>query len=122
MDTGQIQKNFRDNEYIERRDQYIYEIVRDRFTFELNRINNIDEKASKIVGFIGIIIGLDAALGAFLLKEINENNSPFSIGMMVFLISVIFLFIAFLCSLEAYNVKEWVVVPDTNYRMCEHAQ
>lgn len=47
----------------EKRDYLIYELITDRFRLEWQRINDLDRKASGIIGFVGIIVTLQAGLG-----------------------------------------------------------
>ncbi len=56
------------DEETEKRDQLIYELITDRFRLEWQRTNDLDGKASGIIGFVGIIVSLAAGLGGFLLK------------------------------------------------------
>jgi hypothetical protein len=57
----------------EKRDQLIYELIAERFRLEWQRTNVLDGKASGIIGFVGIILTLQAGLWSFLLKEIPRT-------------------------------------------------
>jgi len=53
----------------EKHDEFIYELIADRFRLEWQRINDLDGKASGIIGFVGIIVSLQAGSGGFLLRN-----------------------------------------------------
>lgn len=109
------------NEETEKRDQLIYELIADRYRLEWQRTNDLDGKASGIIGFVGIIVSLQAGLGSFLLKEIPQT-SEFYILCILFLLGIVFLMCSILCGLKAYYVKPWEVVPYPDYLIKEYAQ
>ncbi len=107
---------------IEKRDQLIYELINDRFRLEWQRTNDLDGKASNIVGFVGIIITLQAGLGIFLLKEIPKTFEFYFIFSVLFLSSIIFLICSILCGLKACYIKKWGVVPDPEHLIEKYAK
>ena len=62
------------NEETEKRDQFIYELITDRFRLEWQRTNDLDGKASSVIGFVGIILSLEAGLGGFLLNRLRHPH------------------------------------------------
>jgi len=103
------------HEEIEKRDQLIYELINDRFRLEWQRTNDLDGKASSIIGFVGIIITLQAGLGSFLLKEIPKTFEFYILFSALFLSGIIFLICSILCGLKACYIRKWRVVPDPEY-------
>lgn len=95
----------------EKREQLIYELIADRFRLEWQRINILDGKASSIIGFVGIILSLEAGLGGFLLKEMRTSEC-YALLCSLFLLSIILLMCSILSGLKAYYVKTWTVVPE----------
>ena len=92
----------------------IYEIINERYLWELGRKEILEGKANNIIIFVGIILGLQAGLGSFLLKEMNKNYMyPYLSN--IFLVGVIFLAISIICGLIAYWINEWNVVPNAEY-------
>jgi len=67
------------DEETEKRDEFIYELIADRFRLEWQRTNDLDGKASRIVRFVGIIVSLQAGLGSLLLKELPRTCGFFFI-------------------------------------------
>lgn len=110
------------NEEAEKRDKFIYELIADRFRLEWQRTNDLDGKASGIIGFVGIIVSLQAGLGSFLLKEIPKTCDFYIHLCILFLLGIIFLMCSILCGLKAYYVKTWKVVPDPEYLIEEYAK
>jgi len=106
----------------EKRDEFIYELIADRFRLEWQRTNNLDGKASSVIGFVGIILSLEAGLGGFLLKEISKTSECYVLLCFLFLLGLVFLMYSILCGLKAYGVKTWSVVPDPDYLIEEYAK
>lgn len=110
------------NEETEKRDQLIYELIANRFRLEWQRTNDLDGKASGIIGFVGIIVSLQAGLGSFLLKEIPRTCEFYIHLCTLFLLGIIFLMCSILCGLKAYYVKTWKAVPDPEYLIEEYGK
>ena len=110
------------DEETEKRDQLIYELIADRFRLEWQRTNDLDGKASGIIGFVGIIVSLAAGLGGFLLKEIPKTCDFYIHLCALLLFGIIFLMCSILCGLKAYYLKAWKVVPDPEYLIEEYAK
>jgi len=106
----------------EKRDQFIYELIADRFRLEWARTNDLDGKASSVIGFVGIILSLEAGLGGFLLKEISRTSECYTLLCCLFLLGLVFLMCSILYGLKAYYVKTWTVVPDPDYLIEEYAK
>jgi len=109
-------------EETEKRDQFIYELIADRFRLEWERTNDLDGKASGIIGFVGIIVSLQAGLGSFLLKEIPRTSEFYIPLCALFLLGIIFLMCSIFYGLKAYYVKTWKVVPDPEHLIEEYAK
>ena len=110
------------DEETEKRDQLIYELIADRFRLEWQRTNDLDGKASSVIGFVGIILSLEAGLGGFLLKEISRTSECYALLCFLFLLGIIFLMCSILCGLKVYYVKVWKVVPDPEHLIEEYAK
>jgi hypothetical protein len=94
------------------RDRFLFELITDTYNSEKTRNNNIDEKASKIIVFVGILISLQSAFGSILLKDVN---TPFYyIYVFFFLLGLIFLIISIICGIHAYRIQKWKDVPKTS--------
>lgn len=109
-------------EETEKRDYLIYELIVDRFRLEWQRIDNLDRKASGIIGFVGIILSLQAGLGGFLLKEVPRTYEFYVPLCTLFLSGIILLMCSILCGLGAYNIKLFKVVPETGHLIEEYAK
>lgn len=104
-----------DIEEKEKRAQLIYDLIADQFHLEWQRINILDGKASSIIGFVGIILSLEAGLGGFLLKEVSKNSGCYALLCLLFLLSIVLLMGSILSGLRAYYVKTWIAVPDPEH-------
>jgi len=89
-------------EETEKRDYLIYELIAGRFRLEWQRTNALDGKASGIIGFVGIILALQAGLGSFLLTEIPRTCEFYILLCVLFLLGIILLMCSILCGLKAY--------------------
>jgi hypothetical protein len=110
------------HEETEKRDQLIHDLIKDRFRLEWYRTRDLDGKASGIIGFVGIIVSLQAGLGSFLLNEIPRTCEFYIHLCVLFLLGIIFLTCSILCGLKAYYVKTWKVTPDPEYLIEEYAK
>ena len=110
------------DEETEKRDQFIYELIADRFHLERQRTSDLDGKASSVIGFVGIILSLEAGLGCFLLREIPRTSECYALLCLLFLLGIIFLMCSILSGLKAYYVKVWKVVPDPEHLIEEYGK
>ncbi len=62
----------------EERDQLLYELISNTYYSEISRFDEVDEKASKLVVFVGVLIGLVSSFGSLLLKDIGVYNFSFN--------------------------------------------
>ena len=107
---------------IEQRDQLIYDAINNRFSLERQRTNNLDQKASSIIGFVGIMVSLQVGLGGLLIKEIPKYNNFYVLFSVFFVSGILSLICSIICGLKAYHVKKWKLVPDTEYLIKEYAK
>ncbi len=112
----------KDDQEIEKSLQLIYDLIIERFRFEWQRIINLDSKASGIIGFVGILISLQAGLGGFLLKAVPITSKFYSTLCFLFLSGIILLICSILCALIAYFVKAWEIAPEPKRLIEEYAQ
>lgn len=91
----------------------VYDEVVKRFQFESERTKHLDDKASNMIGFVGIIIGLVSALGGLLL---GVPQTPIKIcATVLFFCVLILLVLSFIFGLAAYHVKKFTAVPDAYF-------
>jgi len=99
--------------------RFIYNAINDRYHLERDRLKILDDKSNNIISFVGIILGLQAGLGSFLLKEIPRTEACYQYLSSIFLLGIILLAISIFCGLLAYSVKSVLVVPDTGEELIE---
>jgi hypothetical protein len=88
------------------------EIVR-RFQYESERTKHLDDKASNIMGFVGIVTGLVSGLGALTLQV--PTNLIEGIATALLFLAIAALICAFFFSLQGYRIKEFTVVPNAYF-------
>lgn len=88
------------------------EVVR-RFQYESERTKRLDDKASNVMGFVGIITGLVSGLGALALKV--PTNLIEVTAAILFFLTIIALICSFVFSLIGYQIKRFTVVPDAYF-------
>jgi hypothetical protein len=96
----------------------IYNEVSKRFERELERANHLDDKASNIIGFIGVLTGIVSGFGAFTLKF--PTNETELVVTSLFGLSLLALFSAFIFGLKAYSPQKFTLVPDQYYLIGEY--
>lgn len=108
-----------DNKEIEKRDLFIYENIISRYHFELERTQIIDGKSANLIGFIGIILSLEAGFYIFILKNVVNINIFYKL---IFLFSMLFLLISFIFGIKVHYIKSWEIVPNPRYLIEEYAK
>jgi hypothetical protein len=94
-----------------RRDDLIFELIKDRIKGERERSIGLDNKAGNLIGFTSVVIGL--LLGTISLKlDILIHNPLLSItyfiGIGVLLLSIFF-------SLMVIKIRGWIIVPNVRH-------
>ena len=97
------------------RDQLLFELISDTYNSEKIRNINLDNKASKLIVFVGIIISLLSSFGSLLLKDIPRNDELYFVYLIIFILSLLVLISSIICGLRAYKIRKFkfVPVPDT---------
>lgn len=101
--------------------QLIYELISEEYTSELTRKKDINEKANQIILFVGILIGLLSSFGLLLLKDISKTNAFYEVYILLFALSLIFLFLSIIGAIYIYSIKEWKTVPNS-VRVLDYAK
>lgn len=92
----------------QRRDDLIFELVRDRVKGEWDRSMAIDSKAGNLIGFTSIVIGLllgGVSLNITLLAQSSVLSAVYFTGVGILLLSIFF-------SLLVIKTRTWTLVPD----------
>ncbi len=111
------------DEKLEKRDEFIYTVIKERFSVDWARIDTLDGKASGIIGFAGIIISLEGGLGGYLLDKIPKSGSYYLLTSYIFIVGIILLALSIFCALMAYHIKkDWVIVPDPEHLIENYAK
>lgn len=96
------------------KDHFIFTLLCKRNDAEFERSNILDSKASGIIGFAGLIIGLFGTLISFLLGEMSQNTHFmfYYQSYRVFLfMGILSLAVSILSCIFAYTVKTYVIIP-----------
>jgi hypothetical protein len=94
----------------------IYDSIMNRYNFEWDKHKFLDEKASGLIGFVGIILALQGGIGAILIKDATIKGTFFMIMNEVFILGVLCLTLSIICGLIAYYIQEcWALVPKAHY-------
>jgi len=107
-----------ENELITR-DSFIFNLIKERYEFEWDRSKILDSKASKMIGFTGVIITLETTVLLFIFKEFSNllilPETVRSIFFFLILLSIICLFCSAITGLLALYIKKWPIVPNTTH-------
>lgn len=108
------EKKENENDLIEQ-DKLIFNIIQNRYDREWDRSKTLDGKSHNIIGYVGIIIGLQSAIGTILLKDAPRNNYLFACANIFFVLGLLLLFLSMSYGLKAWNVKLFYFIPDSKY-------
>ncbi|MFA4859250.1 hypothetical protein [Methanoregula sp.] len=107
------------------RDRLIFELIVNRNGAEFQRSTNLDNKASNLIGFVGIIIGLLGTTISFIFDKIYKDPKIFlyyTNFRAILLIGIIFLTVSIICSLIAFFIKQYEIVPETDHLIKNYAK
>lgn len=107
MDTNDVKKQKEDFE----RDKILFSLISETYNSEENRLNVIDDKSSKLIVFVGILISLQSSFGSFLLNDISKTAEFYNWYLLIFILSIILLIASIICGLYAYQIKSWKIAP-----------
>jgi hypothetical protein len=103
-----------------RRDKLIYDIIVNRFGQEWKRTNDLDSKASNVMGFAGLLATLSGGITAGITEILPEMHykSLFMIPLVIFVLSAVFGLSAYwLTSFSAIDpeamIREYADKPET---------
>ncbi|MGV8087662.1 MAG: hypothetical protein ACP5NU_01210 [Methanomicrobiales archaeon] len=104
------------NDVIIQRDRFIFDLIEKRAESEKERSNILDSKASNIIGYVGLIIGLLVTVISFIFGDLAKNEviiKYYSSYRILLLFGIIFLLGSIIASIHAYFVREYQIVPST---------
>lgn len=104
------------NDVYLQRDHFIFKLIEKRTDSEQERSNKLDIKASSIIGYVGLIIGLLVTVISFILGDMSTNEvlvKYYSSYRMMLLFGILFLLGSIIASIHAYFVREYQIVPST---------
>ena len=110
------------NDETEKRDNLIYEVVNSRYALEEQRTCNLEQKAQNIISFVGIMLILQAGSVGLIINEIPKVDVFYIAFSLLYVLSIFNLICSIYCSLKAYQVKKWILIPDTEYLIEEYAE
>ena len=91
----------------------IYDAVINRYQFEVERIKHLDDKASNIIGFVGILASLISGFGIFQLRL--PTNFAEIVEFVIFAFSLGFLILSLIFGLRAYGTKKFTIIPNAYF-------
>lgn len=98
------------------RDRLIFNLIEKRVESEQERSNILDSKASNIIGYVGLIIGLLVTVISFIFGDLSQNEEIikyYSSYRIILLFGILFLLGSIVVSIHAYFVREYQIVPST---------
>lgn len=93
-------------------DSLVYELLKDRYNSEMERIDSLDQKANNTIGFAGIILSFVSAAGVYLIKDVPKSSNFYIIYSSLFLLGIIMLGISIFFALRACSVKDYDMFPE----------
>lgn len=96
---------------IDKKYELVYQSMANRYRYEWESIDTIDSKINNIIGYVGIILTLEAGLGSLFIKNTSFNNINPNFLYALFFSGIISLILSITCGLWAYYIKDWQIVP-----------
>ena len=110
LERAQSYNLFNEDEKIEdslKKYELIFNMIKDRYKHELERINHLDNKAGNSIGYISVILSLLIGVGTFdIIEKISKSNYYF-----IYFIGLILLIVSFLFSFHALKIRKLKVFP-----------
>lgn len=94
-----------------KRFQLIYDLISDEYNAQRARKVKIDERASQVIVFVGILTGILSSFGTMLVRDISKKSFYYDSYMFLFILSLIFLSISIIGAFYAYKIQKWKNVP-----------
>lgn len=94
-----------------KRDQLIYELIKRRLDNERQRINDLDGKASNLVGFVSVVVSILLGSALFELRSLS-SNLPVSI---LFFMGIGGLLLSIGLALAGFRIRRWTDVPEVQH-------
>lgn len=116
MDDGSERGPPTNDEVIIKRDRFIFDLIEKRAESEQERSIILDNKASNIIGYVGLIVGLLVTVISFIFGDLSENEvliKYYSSYRILLLFGILFLLGSIVASINAYFVREYQIVPAT---------
>ncbi len=107
------------------RDRFIFDLIEKRAESEQERSITLDSKASNIVGFVGIIIGLLMSVISFFFGTLAENSlllEYYTTYRILLLFSILLLLGAIVTSIHAFFIRDYQIVPSTKVLIENYAK
>jgi len=106
--------------------QLCFDIIKDAYYFTFKNRDNLNEKASKIIVFSGIIVSLYSGLGGIILKDISKTDiisiNKYYLLLFILVAGLISLIISILLALVAFKPEAWLSVPSPSVFMEKYAR
>lgn len=100
------------------RDKLLFELIKRRLDNEGQRTNDLDNKASNLIGFTSVVVGILLGAGTFKLSSLLSApglSVLYFIGIGILLLSVVL-------ALGGFKVRSWSDVPDVLYVIKEYTK
>lgn len=92
------------------KDKFLYELLKEAFYNEYERLHALEEKSHRLLAVTGIILTFQGSLAI-----ISQSNyfTTLSSRFILFLLSLLFYAISIIFFLKAYSSSEFLYIPDT---------
>jgi hypothetical protein len=109
----------------ESRIKLVYEIIKEAYKSRLENRDKLDEKASKIIVFSGIIVSLYSGFGSIILREMPKDQgilTKYNFLLLLLALGLILLICSVYFGLRAFKLETWKSVPDERHFLDEYAK
>jgi cytochrome c biogenesis protein CcdA len=97
-----------DSDAEKQRDDLIFDLIKRRYDGEIERINNLDNKAGNLIGLTGVIAGFLLGASTLTASTLSRN----AILSIIYFIGIGILLVSIGLALWSVRVRKWAAVPD----------
>jgi hypothetical protein len=110
-----------DNDVVRDKRQLCFEVTKSTYDFSITDIDGLDAKASNLITFVGVILGIYSSFGLSIISSIDKtkflfnNVTYYNLSLVISIVSLALLLISIYCALRAYKLYNMTIVPDPTY-------
>jgi hypothetical protein len=101
--------------------QLCFEVTKSVYDFTVTDIDGLDAKASNLITFVGVILGIYSGFGLSIISSVDKtkfllgNVTYYNLSLFASIVSLALLLFSIYCALRAYKLYNITIVPQPTY-------